>query len=85
MTGYNGIMVVADQNNQTLYCYQINSIIQNVTTQCTSRVTSILFDNYSHMLLLCELSSYLYVYHLNGSYTRLSMQTCISIILADGL
>ena len=77
ITGYNEMLVITDGSGK-VYIYQNNSIIQNVTTQCTSRVTSILFDNYSHMLLLCELSSYLYVYHLNGSYTGLSMSTCVT-------
>ena len=77
ITGYNETLVITDGSGK-VYIYQNNSIIQNVTTQCTSRVTSILFDNYSHVLFLCELSSYLYVYHLNGSYTGLSMSTCVT-------
>ena len=78
ISGYNGMMVVTDINNPNVYFYQNNSIIQNVTTQCTSRVNSILFDNYNHMLVLCQSPSYMYVHHLNGSYTGLSMSTCNS-------
>ena len=77
MTGYNGMMIVADLNNQNVYFYQNNSIIQTVTTQCSGRVNSILFDNYNHMLVLCDTSRFMYVHHLNGSYAGLSISTCI--------
>ena len=78
MAGYNGMVVVTDINNQNVYFYQNNSIIQTVTTQCSGRVNSILFDNYNHILVLCESSRFMYVHHLNGSYAGLSMTTCIS-------
>ena len=78
ITGYNGMMVVAGYNNPNITFYQNNSIIQTVTTQCSGRVNSILFDNYNHMLVLCGTSRFMYVHHLNGSYTGLSMSTCVS-------
>jgi hypothetical protein len=76
ITGYKDKMIVTDTNGN-IYFYQNDSIIQTVQTQCTdSRIYSVLFDNYNHMLILCPTQSYMYIYHLNGSYTGLNMSTC---------
>ena len=50
--------------------------IQNITTECTSRVTSILFDNYNHMIILCDTPSNMYIYHTNGTYSGLDAKAC---------
>ena len=76
ITSSEGQMVVGDNSNGKIYLYQGNLIINTVSTQCTNRVSSILFDNYNHILVLCETNSNLYIYHVNGSFTGLSMSTC---------
>ena len=40
-----------------------------------NRISSVLIDNYKHMLVLCINPDYFFVYHLNDSYTGLSMTT----------
>jgi hypothetical protein len=78
ITGYKDKMIVTDTNGN-IYFYQNDSIIQTVQTQCTgSRIYSVLFDNYNQMLILCYIQSYMYIYHVNGSYTGLSLSTCNS-------
>ncbi len=78
ITGYKDKMIVTD-DNRNIYFYQNDSIIQTVQTKCTgSRIYSVLFDNYNHMLILCYTQSYMYINHVNGSYTGLSLSTCNS-------
>jgi hypothetical protein len=76
ITMYNGEMVVGDNNNGNVYFYQNYLLVQNISTQCTGRVSSILFDTYNHMLVLCESNNYLYIHHLNGTFTGISNSTC---------
>lgn len=76
ITGYNGQMVVGDNDNGNVYFYQNYSITQTISTLCIDRVSSILFDAYNHMLVLCENNNYLYIHHLNGSFTGISISTC---------
>jgi hypothetical protein len=78
ITKYNNQMVVSDQNNGNIYFYQNNAIIQTVSSQC-NRVSTVLFDNYNNMLALCHDSSIMYVYHVKGSYSGLSMSICRNI------
>ncbi len=72
---YNDQMVGSDISNGNLYFYQNNSIVKTVSTLC-NRINSILFDNYNHILVLCDSQSTMYIYHVNGSYSGLSMSTC---------
>ncbi len=58
-------MVVGDNNTGKVYFYHNNEINQTISTQCNGRVSSVLFDVYNHMLVLCETNGYLYNYHLN--------------------
>jgi hypothetical protein len=51
ITGYNGQMVFGDNDNGTVYFYQNYLIVQTISTHCTGRVSSILFDSYNHMLV----------------------------------
>jgi hypothetical protein len=76
MTGYNETLVVADQNTQNIHFQQNNTKIKTISTVCNKRINSILFDNYNHILVLCESPANMYIYHLNGSYTGLYMSTC---------
>jgi hypothetical protein len=76
LTGYNDNLVVGDNNDGKVYFYKNNSMIQNITTHCIARVSSVLFDDYNHMLVLCESSSRAFIYHLNGSFTGISFYTC---------
>jgi hypothetical protein len=76
ITGYNGQMVVGDNDNGTVYFYQNDLIVQTISTQCTGRVSSILFDSYNHMLVLCESNNYLFIYDLFGTFTGISFSTC---------
>jgi hypothetical protein len=76
LTGYNDKLVVGDLYDGKVYFYQNNSMIQSISTQCTARVSSVLFDSYNHMLVLCETSSKAFIYHLNGSFTGINFYTC---------
>jgi hypothetical protein len=69
-------MVVGDNDNGTVYFYQNYLIVQTISTQCTGRVSSILFDSYNHMLVLCESNNYLFIYDLFGTFTGISFSTC---------
>ena len=74
ITGYADKLVVGDNVDGKVYFYQNNSMIQSISTQCIARVSSVLFDDYNHILVLCETSSI--IYHLNGSFTGMSFYTC---------
>jgi hypothetical protein len=78
ITEYNGMLIVSDQSGKNIYFYQNNILIMNLTTICdvTGRVTSILFDNYNHMAILCFSPAYIYLYYTNGTYVGLSIPTC---------
>jgi hypothetical protein len=76
LTGYNDKLVVGDGIDGKVYFYQNNSMIQSISTQCSARVSSVLFDYYNHMLVLCETTSRAFIYHLNGSFTGISFYTC---------
>jgi hypothetical protein len=76
LTGYNDKLVVGDDIDGKVYFYQNNSMIQSISTQCTARVSSVLFDDYNHMLVLCETTSRVFIYHLNGSFIGTLFLTC---------
>jgi hypothetical protein len=76
LTGYNDKLVVGDELDGKVYFYQNNSMIQSISTQCTARVSSVLFNEFNHMLVLCETSSRAFIYYLNGSFTGISFYTC---------
>ena len=70
---YNGMMIITEHSfiSGNIYFYQNNVLIKNITTVCRYRVTSILFDNFNHMIVLCNLN--LYIYHTNGTYTGINI------------
>ncbi len=76
ITGYDGQIVAGDNGNGKVYFYQNFKITKTISTQCTGRVSSILFDTYNQMLVLCESNNYLYIYDLNGIYTGISISSC---------
>ncbi len=76
ITGYDGQIVIGDNVNGNVYFYQNFKIIKTISTRCTGHVSSILFDTYNQMLVLCESNNYLYIYDLNGIYTGISISTC---------
>jgi hypothetical protein len=76
LTGYIDNLVVGDNNDGKVYFYQNNSMIQSISTQCTARVSSVLFNEFNHMLVLCETSSRAFIYFSNGSFTGISFCTC---------
>ncbi len=76
LNGYNDKLVVGDDLDGKIYFYQNDSMIQSISTQCTARVSSVLFDDFNHMLVLCETTSRAFIYHLNGSFTGISFYTC---------
>ena len=78
ITGYNGMLVITDDKSNNISFFKNEMLIQNITTQCTSRVSSALFDNYNHMIILCDSPSNIYIYHTNGTYIGLSMKACDS-------
>ncbi len=65
-----------DYSGSNIDVYQNQALIQTITTQCTSRPTSILFDNNGLMLVLCESPAFIYLHDINGFYTGLSLPTC---------
>jgi hypothetical protein len=76
LTGFNDKLVVGDDLDGKVYFYQNNSMIQSISTQCTARVSSVLFNEFNHMLVLCETSSRAFIYNLNSSFTGISFYTC---------
>jgi hypothetical protein len=76
ITGFNDKLVVGDNYDGNVYFYQNSSLIQSIRTQCTARISSILFDDYNHMLVLCETNNILYIYHLNGSFAGINFTVC---------
>ena len=62
------MMIITDKSSSgNIYFYQNNVIIRTITTLCGSSVSSILFDYFDHMIVLCK--SDIYLYHTNGTYT----------------
>jgi hypothetical protein len=82
ITGYNGQIVAGNSEYGNVYFFQGN-VATVMPTRCTGRVSSILFDNYNQMLVLCETNSYLYIYYQNGTFTGTSYQTCNKPIFMD--
>ena len=77
ITANNSLIVAGDNDNGNVYFYQTNfTITKTISTQCIGRVSSILFDTYNHMLVLCESNNYLYIYDLFGTFTGISISTC---------
>ncbi len=76
LTGYNDKLVVGNNVGGKVYFYQNHIKIQSISTQCTARVSSVLFDDFNHMLVLCETSSRAFIYHLNGSFIGTLFLTC---------
>ena len=76
ITEHNQMIVITDQTSGFINFYQNNIFITKILTQCGS-VKSVLFDDYNHMIVLCE-TSYVYIYHTNGSYTGISIKGCSS-------
>jgi hypothetical protein len=70
------LIISCDYSGSNINVYQNQALIQKITTQCTSRTTSILFDNNGFMLVLCESPAFIYLYDTNGIYTGLSLATC---------
>ena len=69
ITEYKGMMIITEisKSSGNIYFYQNNVLIKNITTNCGQTVNSILFDNFNHMIVLCDVN--LYIYHTNGTYT----------------
>ena len=76
ITEHNQMMIITDYSSGFINFYQNNIFITKILTQCGS-VISVLFDDYNHMIVLCE-TSYVYIYHTNGSYTGISIKGCSS-------
>ena len=74
VTEYNGMMIITENSvtSGNIYFYQGHVLIKNITELCGNRVSSILFDNFSHMIVLCKLN--LYIYHTNGTYTGIKIE-----------
>ena len=88
ITGYNGQIVVGDYSNGKVYFYQGNSITRTIQTQCSGRISSILFDDNGNMLVLCEVNdidyvNLIYIYNSNGAFTEISKSTCIQPIFIN--
>ena len=78
ITEYNGMLVITDTNSGKVYFYQNKVLIRNIITNCTNRVSSLLFDTYDQMMVLCNNPAYLYVYRTNGTLTGVGGQPCNS-------
>ena len=75
---YNDMMAVSKNSNTGNFNFLKNNIsTSNKPTSCRSdRISSMLFDNYDHMIVLCYNPSYIYVYHTNGTFTGTSFRVC---------
>ena len=78
MIEYDGMMLISDYDTGNIYFYQNNVLVRNMTTLCNSSVNSILFDDYNHMMVLCYQSAYVYISHVNGTYTGIGFPVCNS-------
>ena len=78
MIEYDGMMLITDYYTGNIYFYKNNVLVRNMTTLCNSSVNSILFDDYNHMMVLCYQPAYVYIYHVNGTYTGIGFQVCNS-------
>ena len=78
MIEYNSMMLITDYNTGSIYFYQNNVMVKNMTTLCNISVNSILFDNYNHMIILCYRPAFVYIYHVNGTYTGIGFPVCNS-------
>ena len=78
MIEYDGMMLITDYDTGSIYFYKNNVLVRNMTTLCNSSVNSILFDDYNQMMVLCYRPAYVYIYHVNGTYTGIGFQVCSS-------
>ena len=76
---YNDMIAVSEESYTGNINFLKNNIsTSNMPTSCRDRISSMLFDNYDHMIVLCYNPSYLYVYHTNGTFTGTSFRVCSS-------
>ena len=75
ITQYNDMIAVSDSTGN-VHIFKNNILTTNISTSCHSIITSMLFDNYDHMIILCYNPSYLYVYHTNGTLTATALPIC---------
>ena len=72
-------MIITDTSSPgNIYFYQNSTSINTFATHCNKSVSSILFDEYYHMIVLCYSPSNFYIYHSNGTYTGTSGIACSS-------
>ena len=75
---YNDMIAVSDYSTGNINFFKNNIHTSNVSTSCHGIVTSILFDKYDHMIVLCYSPSYLYIHHTNGTFTGTVVSVCSS-------
>ena len=78
ITEYKGMLVITDISTGYISHYKHNVLVETIYTECPDHITSILFDDYNHMMVLCYQPSKLYIYHTNGTYIGIGYQTCFN-------
>ena len=75
---YNDMIAVSEKSDTgNINFFKNNILTSTISTSCPKIITSILFDNYDHMIVLCNSNpSYLYVYHTNGTFTGTAFPIC---------
>ena len=71
-------MIAISENNVTgnINFFKNNNLTSTISTSCHSSITSILFDNYDHVIILCYSPGYLYIYRTNGTFTGTAFPIC---------
>ena len=56
--------------------FKNNILTTNISISCSRSITSMIVDNYDHMIILCYSPSYLYIHHTNGTFTGTAFPIC---------
>ena len=74
---YNGMLAISeDSSTGNINFFQNKVLAKTIDTACNRRVTSILFDDSDHMIVLCPDSANLLMYYINGTDTGMNLTVC---------
>jgi hypothetical protein len=65
-------MVVTEYGSSNIYFYQGESSYRTIATNCSSTITSVLFDNNNQMIVSCY-DSNIYIYNVTACYNATTL------------
>ena len=77
ITEYNGMLAISENSaTGNINFFQNNVLVKTIVTLCNCRVISMLFDDFDHMIVLCNEIGKLLVYNTDGTFTGINKRVC---------